>query len=98
MDVDSNCHTIYVYTDVVESTVVRDSLVPLLRIVDTGFPSDTLIHRVYDRPRFLPVQKKNFDSLEISKNTNTGQLAPFDSGTVVIVLHFRERKSPYFVQ
>jgi len=70
----------------------------LLHIVDGGGKYDKMVHRTFDRPRYLPLQKKNFDTLELSINTNTGALAPFESGTVVVVLHFRERKQAYFLQ
>jgi len=98
VDIDQSCHALFVYTDVVEATVVGDTLSQLLRIVDGGTRYDKMVHRTYDRPRYFPLQKKNFDTLELSINTNTGALAPFESGTVVVVLHFRERKQPYFLQ
>jgi len=40
-------------------------------------------------PLFVPLQKKNFDTIEINIMTDTGQPVPFVGGKSVVVLEFK---------
>ena len=96
-DIDYGMHALYVYCDVLEHTPVGDTLAPLLRIVEVDGEHGNTIHRNYDNPRYVPVQKRNFSSLEIDIRTNAGEAVPFERGPSVVILHFRQAKRPYLV-
>ena len=95
-DIDYGLHSLYVYCDVLEYTPVGDTMAPLLRIVDVDGEHGRTIHKHYDNPRYVPVQKRNFSSLEIDIRTNTGEVVPFESGPLVVTLHFRRARNSYF--
>jgi hypothetical protein len=95
-DIGNGIHGLYVYCDIITPVAVGDTLAPLLRIVDTKGEHGQTVHRYYDRPRYIPVQKLHFDTIEILIRTDTGQPVPFEHGKLVVVLHFRERKESYF--
>ena len=87
----------YVYCDLIESTFVGDTRVPLLRTVKVDVTSQRLIHRTYTNPIYIPLQKKHFDSVEVNIMTDTGKPVSFAPGKSVVVLHFRKSISPYFL-
>ena len=97
-DVDRGRHMMLMYCDVLESVAVGDTLAPLLRKVDINGGFGTTIHRNYDQPRYLPIQKLNFESLEIHIKDGYGHPMPFESGTLIVTLHFRRVNTQYLLQ
>jgi len=97
-DVHRGFNSMYVYCDLLEHVPVGDTRAPLLRIVNVCGNSGESINRNYDKPQYVPLQKKNFESLEIDIRTDAGNPVPFEFGKVVVTLHFRLCKSPYFLQ
>ena len=90
-------YSLYVYTDVAENVAVGDTSAPLLRIVDASGAYDKMITRSYDKPRYIPVQKKYFDNILIDIRSDTGDSIPFENGACITTLHFRQAKGAYFV-
>ena len=97
VDLRAGIHQLYVYCNVAESVPVGDTLAPLLRIVETRNPKGGFIHEVFNPPRYIPVQIKNFDTITIDIRTSFGSIVPFESGAVVCTLHFKRSASEYFL-
>jgi hypothetical protein len=95
-DISGGIQDLYVYVDVVENVPVGDTEAPLLRIVNASGWTGENVHRIYDRPRYMPVQKNRFDSIECNIRDCFGKLVPFEGGQVIVILHFRRAISPYF--
>ena len=84
-------HSIYVYCDIVEPRIIGDAMAPLLRVVPvTGHHGDN-VAVTYQNIHYIPVQKKNFQDLEINLRDDTGELVPFERGKLTVTLHFRKR-------
>ncbi len=83
---------IYVYCDLVKNQMVGDSLAPLLRVVPVEGKQDQVVCRTYPNPHYLPLQKTEFDSVEISIKDDQNRPVPFSSGKVVVKLHFKRKK------
>jgi len=81
-----------------EHIPVGDTKAPLLRIVHTASKSGDIVHMIYEKPLYVPLQQKNFDSIEIDIRSDTGNPIPFEYGKVIVTLHFRLSKSPYLLQ
>ncbi len=96
-DLDRGIYSVYMYVDVLEAVQVGDSVAPLLRIIDASGKNGELIHRTYEEPRYVPLQKKEFDTIEIDLRTDWGAPILFENGKVVCILHFRKATSQYFV-
>src|SRR5437899_12678347 len=90
-------HVMYVYSDVLECVPVGDTMTPLLRIVEIGGQKSEMVHIQYDQPRYVPLQKKEFDSIEVDIRDDLGEKISFDSGKVIVTLHFRKAKESYFL-
>jgi len=97
-DLDAAVHALYIYADVVEPIPVGDTEAPLLRIIDASGHSGDVIHRIYNPPRYLPVSRRSFDSIEIDIRTDEGEPVPFESGRLSTTLHFRRVLEPIFAQ
>ena len=96
-DIECGLHALYVYCDILEHVPVGDTSAPLLRILDIVGESGSMIRRSYEKPRYVPLQKKHFGSLEMHIRDSHGNKIPFESGTVVITLHFRQTKNNYYL-
>ena len=87
--------SMYVYCDLVEHVVVGDTKVPLLRIVDKPLAKNRHMHTIFNPILYVPLQKKNFDTVEINIMTDTGEPMPFRAGKSFVVLEFRRTIHPY---
>ena len=96
-DITRGINYMMVYCDLLEHVPVGDTKVPLLRIVDAKGENGEIIHRSYDEPRYVPLQKKNFDSIEMDLRDDLGKPIAFENGKLVVTLHFRQAKRPYFL-
>lgn len=82
-------HSVFVYCDALEHVAVGDTKAPLLRIVDKPHRVRGILHQVFNPPQYVPLQKKNFDTLEINLMEDTGGPVPFLTGKSFVVLEFR---------
>ena len=64
-------------------------MAPLLRIVNMEVTQSHAVHQIMNPPLFVPVQKKNFDTIEMNIMTDTGEPVPFMDGKSVVVLEFK---------
>jgi hypothetical protein len=97
-DVNRGFSAAYVYCNVLEHTPVGDTKAPLLRIVSVSGKRGDIVRTTYEKPVYVPLQQKSFDSIEIDIRDDTGHPIPFEYGKVVVTLHFRLRKLPYLLQ
>lgn len=84
---------LFVYCDIIEPQIVGDVMAPLLRIV----PLDTAAYvygankmHIFSPPHYVPVMRREFDTIEIDIRSSTGNKIPFQFGTTCIKLHFRK--------
>ena len=84
--------SLYVYCDVVEPRMVGDSQVPLLRIVPAEGDHGQLVTRIYENVHYVRLQRKSFQTIEINIRDRTGNIVPFEQGTLNVTLHFCQRK------
>ena len=88
--------TIYVYTDVVESRIVGDSLAPLLRALTiSGRHGDTVSDR-FTNIHYVPLLHSHFHSIEVDIRDDVGRRVPFEYGRVTVTLHFQRRRTGLF--
>ena len=96
-DIMGGVYSMYVHCDIVEKTPVGNQLVSLLRIVDIQGKHGDVIHRNFEKPRYVPVLKRHFDSLEIHIRNGFGEVIPFERGTSIVTLHFRQVRERYML-
>ncbi len=79
----------YLYCDIATFTSVGDIKAPLLAIVPTTGRFGQTVREVYTDPHYVPVQRKDFDTIEIAINNEEGKPMPFEFGKSVVKLHFK---------
>lgn len=84
---------IYVYCDIASYAYVGDTKSPLLRVCNVSGKHGEVVRTIYTHPHYVPVGRKEFDSIEININTELGKPVPFLFGKSVVTLHFRRRHS-----
>ena len=92
VDLKAGFYAMYVYCDLVENQVVGNSLVPLLRTVTIEGQHEEVICTIYNTPHYLPLARKEFDSIEISINDDQNRPVKFQFGKVIVKLAFRKQK------
>ena len=95
-DLDHGFHDLYVYCDIIQPQYVGDALVPLLRIVPVEGKDGERISKSFIRPQYVPVSRKQFESIEVNIKRDTGETVPFEFGRVLLTLHFRQSRSVNF--
>ena len=95
-DLDHGFHDLYLYCDIIQPQYVGDALVPLLRILPVEGKDGERISRLFIRPQYLPVSRKQFESIEVNIKRDTGETVPFEFGRVLLTLHFRQSRPVNF--
>ena len=96
LDLEHGFHDLYVYCDIIQSQYVGDALVPLLRIVPVEGKDGERFSKSFIRPQYLPVSRKQFETIEVNIKPDTGEFVPFEFGRVLLPLHFRQSRPVNF--
>ena len=96
MDLTQGFNTLYVYTDVVESCIVGDTLAPLLRSIPISGRHGDRVSERFTNVHYIPLLRSNFHSIEVDIRDDMGRRVPFEYGRVTVTLHFRRRKTGLF--
>ena len=94
-----NGQSLFVYCDILEQVIVGDTKAAFTPFnfpfrVNTG----NIVREIYDKPMYVPIQKKHFESIEIDLRSDFGEQVSFVNGKSSVTLHFRMSKNPYFLQ
>ena len=87
----------YVYTDIIKSQYHGDVVVPVLRTVTVKGEHGNYVCNNFERPHYVSLNKKIFDTISINIRDEAGDLVAFEHGKVIITLHFRRSKTQYFI-
>ena len=88
--------TIYVYTDVVESRIVGDSVAPLVRALPVGGINGATVSDRFTNIHYVPLLYSHFKSIEMDIKDDIGRRVPFEYDRVTVTLHFRRRRTGLF--
>ncbi len=91
LDLDHGFYSLFVYCDLVEHRIVGNSKVQLLRVVPVEGRGGEMVTKEYERIHYLPLMRKDFDTVTVDIRKDTGEIVPFLRGRVNVTLHFRKR-------
>ncbi|GFQ80487.1 uncharacterized protein TNCT_148281 [Trichonephila clavata] len=91
LELDGGITEIYVYTDIIESHFVGDTIAPLLRIIPVMSTEEDQIVINYQRPLYFPLRQNYIDCIEVELKSSSGDGIIFTSGKSLLVLSFRRR-------
>lgn len=88
---------LYIYSDIIEYTIVGDTITPLLRIVPMqsyiGTTSIDHYTHIFNKPHYTPVSRQHIETIHIDIRNDLGINIPFiDGNKCIIKLHFRQRR------
>jgi hypothetical protein len=89
VDVNRGTHTIFVYCDVVQDSIVGDVKAPLLRSVIANARYGEDKREVFSKPMYMPLRTNQFDTIRISIKDESGRPIKFNYGNSCVTLHFR---------
>ncbi|CAH3167609.1 unnamed protein product [Porites evermanni] len=73
VDLEYGFHDLLIYCDIIQSQYVGDALAPLLRIVPVEGKVGERVSKSFLHPQYLPVSRKQFETVEVDINTDTGE-------------------------
>ena len=76
-------NSLYVYCDAADAIPVGDNKAPLLRVDDAAGNFGDFIHRLYTTPQYVPVLRKEFNTMEIDIREDSERPVLFEFGKVV---------------
>ena len=89
-DMTAGIHSLMVYSDVVDYSLVGDCKAQLLRVVN--IPSSSMfgdtVNIIYEKPYYLPLANREIASIEIDIKDDSGTPVNFQFGRVEVTLHF----------
>lgn len=86
---------LFVYCDIINPQIIGDVMASLLRIIPldpTQYTYGAYKMHNFSPPHYLPVLRREFDTVEIDIRTNTGSKIPFQFGISCVKLHFKRVK------
>jgi len=75
----------------VSYSLVGDTKVPLLRVVDTQGTYGQMVSATFTHPHYVPVARSDLETIEINISNELGKPVPFEFGKLVVTLHFRRK-------
>lgn len=94
-DLTGGIHSLFVYCDIVDYSIVGDTRSQLLRMAhipaDSRF-GDSIVDR-FENPHYLPLATKEISSIEIDIKDDSNSPVNFEFGRVKLVLHFKKWKN-----
>lgn len=89
-DMTAGIRSLFIYSDVVDFSIVGDVRAQLLRVAEIPSNSKFGDHVVltYDRPYYLPLSANEIRTIEIEIKDDAGSLIEFGFGRVEVTLHF----------
>ena len=91
VDIRGGRHTLFVYSDIVEHSIVGDTIQPLLGTASIGGSPGNIV--VYE-PQILDwtsLRSNEIRTIRIYIRDEVGEVIPFKGGRVIVTLHLRKR-------
>jgi hypothetical protein len=89
LDINAGQRLIYVYCDAAGYNFVGKTRTPLLRVCNVSGKAGEMVRVTFNPPFYVPVARREFDTIAVDIRDELGQLVPFESGKSLVTLHFR---------
>jgi uncharacterized protein YeaC (DUF1315 family) len=96
-DINGGFSSMYVCTDIVDAQFVGDVKVPLLRIVNIEGEYGNTVHATFRNLQYVPVKVNSFETIEVNIKNDQNENVSFEFGKSIATLHFRQKRSQYFI-
>jgi hypothetical protein len=90
-DMHANLRMMYIYSDIASYSLVGDTKVPLLRVIDSQGAYGQMVSTTFTHPHYVPLARSDLETIEINISNELGKPVPFEFGKSVVTLHFRRK-------
>ena len=84
-------NSLYIYSDICEYQLIGDTEAPILQVVSTIDSKVDYVEKIFDSPHYIPLARNNLENIEIDIRCDLGKPIQFQSGKVIVKLHFRKK-------
>ena len=93
----NSINAFYIYSDIVDYQFIGDTFAPILRVIPISNKQvyGEYVCESYTTPHYVPVKRSNIDTIEIDIKTDSGEAIQFNSGKLLIKLHFRPQQNGF---
>lgn len=81
----------FIYLNILDGLHMNDSTSRILRVVNARGSPFKFTEQEFSNPMYLPVKRGRHDLLQVYIKDDNGDEIPFQSGTVLMILHFRRK-------
>lgn len=84
----------FVYTDIIEPTYIGHEKAYVLKIINTqphGIEFGGACYKEFEHLHYMPVERREFESISIDIRDNNGHFMPFLYGVLSVKLHFKKQ-------
>jgi hypothetical protein len=96
VDLRAGIDALYVYCDLLENQIIGNVRAPLLRILPVQGQFGEIIDKDFVAKHYIPVLKKEFQTVHISIKDDTNKPIPFSFGKAVVKLHFKKNEGSIY--
>lgn len=87
----------FIYVNgLVEPQILSNSKVPLIKVISLPPGHGENVEISFNRPTYVPVQVREVENIWIQIKNDRNELIPFNSGKILMVLHFRPTRSQLY--
>ena len=91
IDLSDGLRHLYIHTNIIEFRAVGQKFFPLLRILPVTEEDGVLNNsHSFQNIQYMSVRHQLFESIEIYITDGTGAKIPFERGTILLTLHFKQ--------
>ncbi len=88
-DINGGMYSLFVYTNIVQNTIIGNSLVPLLQCVTIPNRPGEIIEENFPIPHYVPVILKEVSSIHLDIKDDTNKYIQFNWGKIIAKFHFK---------
>ena len=91
-DLNGGMQCLYVYVDILNYQITGNTKTQLIKVLPVEGKHGQTIYRSFDSPTYLPIGVKEFEDIRVDIRDGSGRKVQFESGRVIINLHFRKKQ------
>ena len=92
VDLDLTTHNLFVYSDIIEQTILGGHYHPLLAIIPTrNADYNSYVTERFTTPQYIPLNTNILNGIKITIKDDQDELIRFNAGRVLLSLHFRKK-------
>jgi hypothetical protein len=88
-DVSGEIRQLYVYTNIIEQSIVGNQKAPILRVVNVVGEHGQIQEAIYSTEFHFKLQTKRISEIRIEIRSSTGKPVKFQWGNTIAILHFK---------